>query len=524
MIRKIIKRAALQIRKLAYFGRSKIQQRDSEIDETTSPSAPSGETGAASSGKGRPRSGPPPQKTPAGESQPGRPVTRTERKKPRWTIDQFPVPPLADKSRFHDFGLQDEIMQGIAELDFQYCTPIQSKALPEVLAGRDLIGKANTGTGKSAVFLVAIFSRILQERQLSGTSAKPAALILAPTRELVLQIARDGQKLAKYCQLRVAAVYGGADYQGQEKELRDKAVDVVVATPGRLLDFIGKRTLSLDNCGILVLDEADRMLDMGFIPDVRRIIGRVPPREKRQTLLFSATVSEDVQRLAQQWCVNPTFVEAETEQVGVDSIDQRVYLVTTEEKFTVVCNLLRQHKDDRVLIFANMKNEVKRLSDRLLRYGIDCAVLSGDVAQDKRESRLERFRSGKVKVLVATDVAGRGIHIEGIQFVINYTLPYEPEDYVHRIGRTGRAGAAGVAVSFACEEGSFFLPDIETYIGRKLECTLPDESLLIPPVKTAAKPAAEQDQARPASRSPRKRRPSSRRGPRPGGSGTGGGQ
>ena len=514
----MIKSAVLQIRKLAYFGRSKIQQRGTEADETAS-SSPSGRANSpVHTGKGSPKggSGTDPQKIKANDSRPDRPVTRSERKTPPWTIDQFPVPVLADKSRFHDFGLPDEIMHGIAELNFQYCTPIQSKALPEVLAGRDLIGKANTGTGKSAVFLIAIFARILEERK-AGHTGRPAALIIAPTRELVLQIAKDGQKLAKHCQLKVAAVYGGADYQGQEKELRDQTVDVVVATPGRLLDFISKRTLSLDNCNILVLDEADRMLDMGFIPDVRRIIGRVPPKEKRQTLLFSATVSDDVQRLAQQWCVNPTFVEAEAEQIGVDSIDQRVYLVTTEEKFTVVCNLLRQQKDDRILIFANMKNEVKRLSDRLLRYGIDCAVLSGDVAQDKRESRLERFRAGKVKVLVATDVAGRGIHIEGIQFVINYTLPYEPEDYVHRIGRTGRAGAAGVAVSFACEEGSFFLPDIEAYIGRKLECTLPDEALLVPPVKTDARPLAEQDQARPANTAPRKRRSSSRRGPRPGG-------
>lgn len=428
---------------------------------------------------------------------------------PAWTIDQFAVEPIAGQARFHDFDIPLEVMHGIAELDFRYCTPIQEKSLPDVLAGHDLIGKANTGTGKSAVFLVAILARLLRDGR-EGKGKRLRALVIAPTRELVLQIAKDGTALAKYTGLRVTAVFGGADYQAQMNELVRGESDIVVATPGRLLDFLGKGIISLDGCGIMVIDEADRMLDMGFIPDVRRIMGRMPKKEERQTLLFSATVSEDVKHLASQWCVHPRTVEAEVEQVVVATVEQIVYLVTTDEKYTVLYNLINRHRDERIIVFTNMKNEAKRLSERLQRNGVECLLLSGEVPQAKRTSRLENFRSGRTNVLVATDVAGRGIHIEGITFVVNYTLPYEPEDYVHRIGRTGRAGAVGTAVSFACEEGAFYLPAIEEYIGRKLECVMPDEWLLQPPPKGAAAPRQERrDQA------PR-RQPSGRRRGRPG--------
>ncbi len=434
--------------------------------------------------------------------------------KPAWTLDNFQVTPEEGKSRFHDYNIPLKVMRAIADQKFQYCTAIQEKTLLDVLDGKDLVGKANTGTGKSAVFLIAILSRLLATKKSGKGNVR--ALVLAPTRELVAQIAKDAAGLAKYCNLSVRAVYGGVDYQKQMDLLRNKQCDLMVATPGRLIDFMGKGIVNLSSCGILVLDEADRMLDMGFIPDVRRIVGRLPSRNDRQTMLFSATVPEDVQRLASQWCVQPKVVEAEPDQVAVDTVKQIVYLTTAEEKYAVLYNLIRLHPDDRIIVFANMKNETKRLSNRLQRNNIDCVLLSGDVAQNKRMTRLESFRSGKVKVLVATDVAGRGIHIEGITFVVNYTLPYEPEDYVHRIGRTGRAGASGKAVSFACEEGSFYLPAIEEFIDRKFECELPEESHLIPPPKGQAK-NIEQDgkPSRPKGRSKSGNRRSSRprRGP-----------
>ena len=437
-----------------------------------------------------------------------------------WNIDSFQVIPEEGKSRFHDYAIPLPIMRAIAEQGFKYCTAIQSMALEDVLAGHDLVGKANTGTGKTAVFLIAVLARLLQEKNQGSRKEGVKALVLAPTRELVMQIAKDGIGFAKYCDVTICPVFGGVDYQKQLGLLQNKKCDVVVATPGRLLDFISKGAIDLRDCRILVLDEADRMLDMGFIPDVRRIVGRLPARENRQTLLFSATVPEDVQRLASQWCVRPKVVEAEPEQMSVESTEQIVYLATAEEKYTILYNLIQRHPDDRIMVFANMKNETKRLANRLERNGIDCLLLSGDVEQAKRASRLEMFRSGKVKVLVATDVAGRGIHIEGITFVVNYTLPYEPEDYVHRIGRTGRAGASGKAVSFACEEGSFYLPDIEQFINKKLECILPEDYLLKPPPKGQSRPTSGNSSTAPSGdqqKSGRKRRPgSSGRGPRSG--------
>ena len=402
-----------------------------------------------------------------------------------WRPDDFTVPPEDGKGRFHDLSLPPPLMRAIHEQGFRYCTPIQDKALPAALTGKDLIGKANTGTGKSAVFLLAIFARILEMRAAGEKPEPPFALVIAPTRELVAQIAKDGASLGKYSSVKVVAVYGGAEYQEQEQRLRQGA-DVVAATPGRLLDFLHRGVLRIDRCRIVIIDEADRMLDMGFIPDVRRIMGRLPKKEERQTMLFSATVSDDVRRLTAQWCVEPEYVEAEPEAVAEASIEQRLYLVSGREKFVVLYNFLRLHPDDRALIFANMKNEVHSLAQRLAEYGIDCAELSGDVPQDKRERRLERFRSGRAKVLIATDVAGRGLHIDQVRYVVNYTLPYEPEDYIHRIGRTGRAGATGVAISFADEEGAFVLPEIEQYLGHTLPCVAPEEQLLAAlPAKTA---------------------------------------
>ena len=408
---------------------------------------------------------------------------RNENRKPKWSVSQFQVKPEEGKSRFHDFRLPAGLMHGIADLKFRYCTPIQKKALPDVIAGNDMIGKASTGTGKSAVFLIGIFVRLIREQQEKRKKGTPRALIIAPTRELVIQIAKDARTIGKYLPLRVAEAYGGTDYERQQRNIRDRPVDILVATPGRLLDFSRKRVVQLNEAAIMVIDEADRMLDMGFIPDVRSIIHKIPNKDKRQTMMFSATLTEEVTRLASQWCVNPVSVETEAEQVAVETVQQVVYMLTREEKYLVLYNIIKSEGCDRVIIFTNMKRDAKRLNDRLRRDGINSTLLTGDVPQQKRTTRLENFRNGKIQVMVATDVAGRGIHIDGISHVVNFTLPYEPEDYVHRIGRTGRAGAEGISISFADEESSFYLMDIEEYIGEALPCVAPAEELLQPIVR-----------------------------------------
>jgi ATP-dependent RNA helicase RhlB len=283
-------------------------------------------------------------------------------------------------------------------------------------------------------------------------------------------------------------VYGGEDYQQQQKQARKNTSDIIIATPGRLLDFVSKGIIKLDQCEIMVIDEGDRMLDMGFIPDVRRIINRVKAKKDRQTMLFSATITEDVKQLASQWCQKPAFVDIPAEKLTVDTIGQIVYLVTTEEKYIVLYNLIKNNPGERIIVFTNQKHEARSLSRNLQEHNIGCGLLSGDVPQYKRGQRLENFRSGKTNVLIATDVAARGIHIEGVSYVVNFNLPYEPENYVHRIGRTGRAGALGTSISFACEEDAFYLPDIEEYIGKKLECVVPEDMLLAkPPAKRKPK-------------------------------------
>lgn len=421
-----------------------------------------------------------PQKEQSGQSRPDQ--------RPRWSVEQFQVSPEPGKSRFHDLNLPNDVMHGIADLNFRYCTPIQEKALPELLAGKDIVGRASTGTGKSAVFLIALLSRLLKKRKEKPKNGSPRALILAPTRELVMQIAKDGKELAKYLPLHIMAVYGGTDYQKQQNELRNRRVDVLVATPGRLLDYLRNRVVRLDFVETLVLDEADRMLDMGFIPDVRRIVSKTPPKDQRQTMLFSATMTDEVKHLAAQWSRQADHVETEAEQVAVDTVEQIVYMTTAKEKYDVLYNLITKKDHQRIIIFTNMKNEARRLANRLQRNNISCVLLTGDVPQKKRMARLDSFREGRVNVMVATDVAGRGIHIDGISHVVNYTLPYEPEDYVHRIGRTGRAGESGISISFADEDGGFYLPDIEEFIGSSLPCAVPDEDLLTPAPKGSEKP------------------------------------
>ncbi|HOO77354.1 MAG TPA: DEAD/DEAH box helicase [bacterium] len=390
------------------------------------------------------------------------------------------VPPEAGRTRFLDLDLPPELQAGIAEAEFRYCTPIQEKILPHSLAGKDAAGRAQTGTGKTAAFLITLMADFLKRPRTSAPSGTPRALIMAPTRELALQIEKDARTLGRYTGLRILSVYGGMDYVRQETELRGKPVDIIIATPGRLLDFMGKGAVDLGSVEHLVIDEADRMLDMGFIPDMRRIIRRTPPKDSRQTMLFSATLTPRVARLIGSWTRQPEFVEIEPEQVVVDSIDQVVYITTAREKFKILYNLIESHGLDRVLVFCNRKDRTRRLMESLEEYGINTAMLSGDVPQKKRLSTLEGFRDGRIRVLVATDVASRGLHVEGISHVINFNLPMDAEDYVHRIGRTGRAGEEGISVSFACDEDAFQIPDIEKYIGENLVCREPEEELLKP--------------------------------------------
>jgi ATP-dependent RNA helicase RhlB len=410
-----------------------------------------------------------------------------------WDLSSFAVTPEEGKSRFHDFDLPVEIMHAVSDLDFSYCTPIQADSMPHTLKGSDIIAKAQTGTGKTAAFLVTILSDLLNNKDEHANRPKgaPHSLIIAPTRELVIQIAKDADDLAKYTDIKTVAVYGGIDYQKQQNKLIEKKVDLVVATPGRLLDFHRNKVVNLSKVRIMVIDEADRMLDMGFIPDVRKIVNATPSKDRRQTMFYSATITEEVNHLAAQWTKKPVTIEIESEKMTVDTVTQLVYLITAKDKYNLLYNTIINNKLERVMVFANRRDETRKLTERLKRNDISCAMLSGEVAQNKRIRTLEDFRNGKIRVLVATDVAGRGIHIDGVSHVINYTLPYESEDYVHRIGRTGRAGASGISISFACEEGAFYIPEIEAYIGAKLPCTTPDPELLKPAPKGTIKPEKE---------------------------------
>jgi len=399
-----------------------------------------------------------------------------------WSVSRFKVPPEEDKSRFHDYELPDRLMHAIFDLGFQYCTPIQAEILPSTLYGKDATGRAQTGTGKTAAFLITVITRLLANPlQKKRAAASPRVLILAPTRELVLQISEEANQLSKYTDINIVSVFGGMDYNRQRKKLSEGSLDIIVATPGRLLDFKRRRDLTLKDVEVLIIDEADRMLDMGFIPDVRNIIYSTPHKDKRQTMLFSATLSENIIRLASQWTRNPVTVEIEPDQIAVDTVEQIVYIVTSDEKFALLFNIIDKQDLERVLVFCNRRDEVRRLSEMLSRHGIRCSTLSGDVPQKKRIQRLDQFKSGRIKVLVATDVAGRGIHIEGMDHVINFTLPRDPEDYVHRIGRTGRAGETGTSISFADEEDAFYIPAIEEFMERELPCTRPEDSWLEKP-------------------------------------------
>jgi ATP-dependent RNA helicase RhlB len=433
-----------------------------------------------------------------------------------WDATEFAVEAEEGKIRFQDLNLNPRLLHSIYELGWQYATPIQGEILPGTLKGQDMAGRAQTGTGKTAAFLISIINHCLNNPLPKQSIGCPRALIIAPTRELAMQIGVDSQELNKHTGLRTVVLYGGMDYNKQQRELEDDIVDIVVATPGRLLDFAQKNVVKLNFAEIMVIDEADRMLDMGFIPDVRRIIYKMPPKEKRQTVLFSATLTDEVMRLAAAWMVDPERIDIEPEQVAVDSVEQKVFIVTDDQKFQLLYNIIKIDQPERIIIFTNRRDQAERLSEDLDRFGHKCDMLSGAVTQKKRMRILEDFKSGKVKVLVATDVAGRGIHVDGLSHVVNFNIPENPDDYVHRIGRTGRAGAKGQSITFACEMESFELPKIEELLGMELKCKMPPEELLeelpsAPPRQRKPRPSGQ------GGRRPQGRRPDGHHGGRSGG-------
>jgi len=386
-------------------------------------------------------------------------------------------------------------MQGIQDAGFSYCTPIQGASLPHTLRGHDMVGKAQTGTGKTAAFLLSTISDLLkhpiEDERYMGEAR---ALILAPTRELAIQIGEDAEQLVKHTDLKVHTLVGGMDYAKQLQRVQKNHCDILVGTPGRLLDFANNRDIHLDQVEVLIIDEADRMLDMGFIPQVRRLVRLTPPREDRQTLLFSATFTPEVLRLSEQWTDRPVMLEMEPERVATDTVEQKIFITTASEKFNLLQNILKDDAVESVMVFANRRDICRTLYERLKKQGFKVGLIAGDVPQNRRMKTLEAFKNGSLKVMVATDVAGRGIHVNGVSHVINFTLPEEPEDYVHRIGRTGRAGQTGISVSFACEDDAFLLEPIEKLLDMKLPCTMPDEALLADvPAPARKRPPAKKD-------------------------------
>ncbi|MCW2002628.1 ATP-dependent RNA helicase RhlB [Xanthomonas arboricola] len=401
--------------------------------------------------------------------------------------------PLTDLT-FSSFDLHPVLVAGLESAGFTRCTPIQALTLPVALPGGDVAGQAQTGTGKTLAFLVAVMNRLLIRPALADRKPEdPRALILAPTRELAIQIHKDAVKFGADLGLRFALVYGGVDYDKQ-RELLQQGVDVIIATPGRLIDYVKQhKVVSLHACEICVLDEADRMFDLGFIKDIRFLLRRMPERGTRQTLLFSATLSHRVLELAYEHMNEPEKLVVETETITAARVRQRIYFPSDEEKQTLLLGLLSRSEGARTMVFVNTKAFVERVARTLERHGYRVGVLSGDVPQKKRESLLNRFQKGQLEILVATDVAARGLHIDGVKYVYNYDLPFDAEDYVHRIGRTARLGEEGDAISFACERYAMSLPDIEAYIEQKIPVEPVTSELLTPLPRAARAPVEGED-------------------------------
>ncbi len=382
---------------------------------------------------------------------------------------------------FSSLQLLPPLLQGVTDAGFSTCTPIQAETLPLALAGQDVAGQAQTGTGKTAAFLLAVMTRLMQHPAGENKPPRqPRALILAPTRELAIQIHKDAMGLGKHTGLSLGLAYGGSGYESQRNQLA-QGVDILVGTPGRLIDYFKQRVFNLKAIEVLVLDEADRMFDLGFIKDIRFLLRRMPPPEKRQSLLFSATLSLRVTELAYEHMNNPELVRIDVGQVTALRITEGVYYPANAEKIPLLLGLLNKLQPQRSIIFVNTKHAADEVWSYLEGNSFQAAVLSGDVPQNKRINLLQRFQKGELSIMVATDVAARGLHIEGVTHVFNYDLPQDAQDYVHRIGRTARAGASGEAVSFACEKYAFSLMEIEAYIGHKIPAMEIDSALLVAP-------------------------------------------
>ena len=369
---------------------------------------------------------------------------------------------------FADLPLVEPLQRALTEIDFTYATPIQALSLPIALQGKDVAGQAQTGTGKTAAFLLATMNRLLTLEEIEDRRVnEPRALILAPTRELAIQIHKDAVALGQYAGLRLGLAYGGAGYESQRRTIAE-GVDILIGTPGRIIDYFKQGVFGLEAMDVIVMDEADRMFDLGFIKDMRYLLRRCPPADDRLGLLFSATLTCRVTELAFEHMNDPETVKVESDNVTADRVRQVVYHTANEDKVALLIQLLRRMDAHRTLIFVNTKRVADRLCGYLLGNGIESEVLSGDVAQNKRQRLLKAFEAGSLRVLVATDVAARGLHIPGVSHVFNFDLPQDAEDYVHRIGRTARFDAEGDAISFACEDYAYSLPEIEVYIERKV--------------------------------------------------------
>ena len=373
--------------------------------------------------------------------------------------------------KFSELQLPEAVQKGIVSAGFETLTPVQQESIPLALKGKDVAAQAQTGTGKTAAFLISLFCRLLASEK--PTNNNPRALVMAPTRELVVQICKDAESLGSFANLKVQPIFGGVDYEKQRQALRD-GVDIIVATPGRLIDYYKQKVFSLNRVEALVIDEADRMFDMGFIKDLRYLLRKLPSFEKRQTMLFSATLSAQVMELAYEFMDLAERVEIAPKQVAADNVEQILYHVARNEKFALLMGLLKREADaERVMLFVNTKVEGEKLNALLQANGIASAVLSGDIPQKKRMRILDQFKLGSLTHLVATDVASRGIHVDNVTHVINYDLPQDREDYVHRIGRTARAGASGLAISFADEETVYVIAEIEAYLGFPIPSEMP---------------------------------------------------